>query len=640
MSGGSANERLKAILKAGRLFEGKYRILKPLGAGSFAVVVHARHEVMGRDVALKFLKPKVVEGNPEVGVRFVKEVQIAARLRHPNVVTIFDFGKTEGGINYMVQEFVDGVTFDELMPPGVPLPCERALNIIAQLLSCLEEAHANNIIHRDLKPSNLMSTKHKDTGDEVIKVLDFGVAKLLDDKNRTKDSTRQSTKFIGTPIYMSPEQILGQEVGPVSDLYSVGLMLYEMLTGDPPIEAEQVAEVVQKHLSNDAFAFPKLSLLPQNLQHVILKATQRRPELRFQHASHFIEALDDPSYAVSEEYNDTDLSMTPLGGVEQQEVDDVFSGKNYIAMPEEDYGDSEFQPSPVLSAPSSFGEGLPGLHPRVLKKRPGSSDAKLGSVHQERPEFTSDTSSHSGLFHMEGFEEEAGSSIQPLSGDSIELDMDVMRSVQQQRRQGTGSHIHSITAQTPPSSAAVRMASAAPQPMTSLLGVRAMVYLLAMGALFVHFVMISALLDGSSVLVRIVAGLAPGIVAFLWTLLVSSHNIDLEKRWFVPTSLRVLLMLGVFILSMLVLFPGRGKIALKHEAAWFLKNAPEHGFSGVMRRAAQGFAFPVARMCASMDKVLYGAKDELTVGETSETLETLETLETSGTLNTDDDVFE
>ena len=272
-----SNEHLRTILRAGNLFESKYRIMRPLGAGSFAVVVHARHEVMERDVALKFLKPKVVSANPDVSARFVKEVQIASKLKHPNVVSIYDFGETSSGIYYMVQEYVDGSTVDELMPPGKPLDPDRVHSIAQQVLSCLAEAHTHGIIHRDLKPSNLMSARD-DNDQEVIKILDFGVAKLLEkDESGIISHVRKSTKFIGTPIYMSPEQILGKQVQPASDLYSVGLMLYEMFTGQPPLVASQIAEVVQQHLSEDPFEFPLLHLLPKQAQYAIRKATSRHP---------------------------------------------------------------------------------------------------------------------------------------------------------------------------------------------------------------------------------------------------------------------------------------------------------------------------------------------------------------------------
>ena len=435
-----ANQRLKAVLKAGKLFEEKYRILRPLGAGSFAVVVHARHEVMERDVALKFLKPKVVANNPEVSERFVKEVQIASRLKHPNVVAIYDFGKTAEGIYYMVQEYIDGVTVDELMPPGEPLARDRALDMMRQTLSCLSEAHSQGIIHRDLKPSNLMSTRDE-AGKECVKILDFGVAKLLE-KNEDASfggGPRQSTKFIGTPIYMSPEQILGRSVQPSSDLYSVGLMFYEMLTGQPPIRAEQIAEVVQQHLSEKRFEFSRLMDLDPLFQGAILRATERHPDRRFQSAEDFLRALsqtapevnppvkEQPSAPIPSSLEPSGVhqadevpSLTPRARATLQglgpdsEPDDFFLGRNYLSpdVPGEDVAEEnvveehepvEFEPI----APSRARQPTP-----APAKRPAPAPA----VAPTRAGVTPQT----GLSRSKAGE--------------LELDMDAVRSVHKQRR--------------------------------------------------------------------------------------------------------------------------------------------------------------------------------------------------------------
>lgn len=279
---------------------GKYRLETVLGSGNFATVVKARHMAMGRDVALKLLKPEVVDAHPEVAQRFLSEVKIVSRLSHPNTVTIYDFGRMPEGILYMCLEYVDGQTLDSLVD-GKRLPITRASKIVRQVLKSLDEAHGMGIIHRDLKPGNIMvSDRHGES--DVVKVLDFGVAKLVGDDDEvraTRAPVRRSTQFIGTPIYMSPEQVLGQHVTPASDIYSLGLILYEMLTGDPPIDDKlNVAGVAQIHVDEAPIPFKYIDRLPAEWADVILKATCRQPEDRFQSVREFARAL--PAEASSE----------------------------------------------------------------------------------------------------------------------------------------------------------------------------------------------------------------------------------------------------------------------------------------------------------------------------------------------------
>ena len=573
----SANERLKRILRAGNMFEGKYRILRPLGAGSFAVVVHARHEVMGRDVALKFLKPKVVEQNPEVSERFIKEVQIASKLKHPNVVTIFDFGKTADGIYYMVQEFIDGHTLDEVIDeaPGEVLPMPRVLDIMAQVLSCLEAAHELNIIHRDLKPSNLMSVQRE--GKEVIKILDFGVAKMLEQGHRGMDA-RQSTKFIGTPIYMAPEQILGLAVGPSSDLYSVGLMFYEMLTGEAPIEAQQVAEVVQQHLDEFPFAFRSLSRLPKHLQASILKATNRYPEQRFTRASEFALSLDPATAQASapapvaqsppepeqpERFFGIDIKQEPAPKPQKSSDElDVFLGRNYIPMPEEDYPSSDFNPVSAPQDPSS----RPATPARPLPQAP---------------------SAVSGLTQMP---------------KELELDMDVVRQVQRERKMGTsdsgkrpslrsGKHPSSLRGATD----LRREASDAPST-SSFRAWHVPVYVMGVLGQLIMYVWITALADNVPAVLRVVFGFMPLIGTLLWVAFANNiKNKSFQTRYAVPMAVRSILVFIMVTAGVFVLFGSRAAVAFVHEGTWGVQFLPPSLLTYV-----QGAMEALAAVCATM----------------------------------------
>lgn len=557
MTGSSANEKLKSILRAGKLFEGKYRILRPLGAGSFAVVVHAKHEVMGRDVALKFLKPKVVEQNPEVSERFIKEVQIASKLKHPNVVTIFDFGKTEDGIYYMVQEFIDGDTLDNIIEttPNHILPMPRVLNLMRQVLSCLVQAHEFNIIHRDLKPSNLMSVTRE--GKEVIKILDFGVAKLLEpDKN--PGGARQSTKFIGTPIYMSPEQILGLRVQGSSDLYSMGLIFYELLTGEPPMEAEQVAEVVQQHLDEEPFAFPSLGKLPVNIQRVILKATSRFPEDRFKTAQEFVDALEgrfreESAASVAPEESPTEqerfFGLTLDSEAEDKKSSDnldAFLGKNYIGM--DDFEDSQFNPIIEKKKPN--------------KPAPPSSPARTSSPAHEVPTIQQPPKADTAI----SVNPTVDSALTQMPRD-LELDMDVVRQVQRQRQTVAAPAVKGPTHDTN---------SAVPAPKDKDRVGRSLLYFGALVAHLVMYVWITALTDGMPAPSRIIIALFPLVGVILWAGFGHSTNsTELGERWLIPISIRSLITLvGVALLVFLV-FPAKAEIAFAHEGTWGVGFLPE-----------------------------------------------------------------
>lgn len=329
-----ASPRLLDSIAPGTVLMNKYRVIEVLGSGNFAVVVRARHLEMDRDVALKLLKPEVVDAHAEVAQRFLAEVKIVSRLSHPNTVTIYDFGRTDQGILYMALEFVDGQPLDTLLE-GRRLSTTRVSVMVRQILKSLDEAHSQGIIHRDLKPSNIMVFDRHGESD-VVKVLDFGVAKLVGDddaKRATEVGTRRSTQFIGTPIYMSPEQVLGQRVTPASDIYSLGLILYEMLTGDAPIDDNlNVAGVAQVHIDDRPIPFKFIDRLPKEWSRVILKATTRHPADRFQSVREFARAL--PAEFAKDATGEFAKLIAPTEDTPL--VRDVFSGSGAYVDPVSD----------------------------------------------------------------------------------------------------------------------------------------------------------------------------------------------------------------------------------------------------------------------------------------------------------------
>jgi serine/threonine protein kinase len=233
--------KLEALV--GQTVDGKYRLDKLLGAGGMGAVYKARDLTQERDVAIKILHPDI-GGDPSISKRFDREAQSASRLDHPNCVRVSEFGTTSAGIKYLVMELLEG---EELYARlGKPWPPDAVLYVLEQVLAGLEHAHSCGIVHRDLKPENVFVT-HDAEGNEVAKIVDFGIAKLLDADGATEVLTRAGMVF-GTPRYMSPEQAAGGKVDERSDLYAVGVLAHEMLSGKPPFESEDLAAILRMQI--------------------------------------------------------------------------------------------------------------------------------------------------------------------------------------------------------------------------------------------------------------------------------------------------------------------------------------------------------------------------------------------------------
>ncbi len=226
--------------RVGELISGRYRITALLGEGGMGAVYLAEHVHMKKRLALKLLHPALA-GNEEVIARFRREAEAAAHLDHPNVVAATDFGQTDDGAFFLVLEYIDGTSLREVMEGG-PIPTGRALHIARQIALALGRAHEAGIVHRDLKPENVMLVRKEDDAD-FVKVLDFGVARIEPQTEREGSDqplTRLGT-VVGTPAYMAPEQALGEKVTARSDLYALGVVLYEMLTGKHPFDGDAMA---------------------------------------------------------------------------------------------------------------------------------------------------------------------------------------------------------------------------------------------------------------------------------------------------------------------------------------------------------------------------------------------------------------
>ncbi|MBI3070778.1 MAG: serine/threonine protein kinase [Deltaproteobacteria bacterium] len=277
---------------AGTVVAGRFKIVKEVGAGGMGVVYEATQLSVNRSVALKIIGTDVSR-IPNIVRRFRQEAEIVASLSHPNIVTLIDFGETESGDLFLAMELVRGLLLADRLALGKPIPPASAVSILAQILKALDHAHAKGIIHRDLKPSNVMLME-TDDGGSLVKLLDFGIAKVLREPTSGPAVTATGVGLVvGTPFYVAPEQAAGGRADARSDIYSAGIMLYELLVGVPPFADDDSQEVLMRHLYENLPPLPKEieKTVPDNLRDVMLRATMKRPSERFQSAREMRVAL-------------------------------------------------------------------------------------------------------------------------------------------------------------------------------------------------------------------------------------------------------------------------------------------------------------------------------------------------------------
>ncbi len=266
----------------GHKIDGKYELVARLGEGGMSVVYRARRVHIGDDVAVKILTGKFVKDDAAL-TRFRREARAAAMLRHPNVITIHDFGETDDvhAPAYIVMEFVKGTPLRELLLSEDHFSVERGLRLMRGICAGVGSAHRQGVVHRDLKPENILVVAPEDDFEfESVRVVDFGLAKLLADAGATS-----SGAVVGTPFYMSPEQCLGEPLDARSDVYSLGAMFYEMLSGEQPFGAATVSGVINRHLYEPPPPFSESLGIPRRVAIGIMHALAKDPEHRPQTAT-------------------------------------------------------------------------------------------------------------------------------------------------------------------------------------------------------------------------------------------------------------------------------------------------------------------------------------------------------------------
>jgi len=284
----------KESWRIGSVLAQKYRLDSIIGGGSVGTVFKGWHQVLGKEIAVKLIHSDLATDRT-ANKRFEREARAASHLNHPNCLEVLDFGEAEDGTMFMAMEYVDGVDLATMLNTSFPISQLRVVRIFRQVMLALDLAHREGVIHRDLKPENVMVTQAHRVHPDMVKVLDFGIAKLLDNSTVSKDSFHTLTGMVpGTPHYMSPEQAQGEELDGRSDLYAIGIMLYELITGRVPFDAPSPMKVIAMHLQYQPK--PPRKLFPgihEELEKLILGLLKKDRDERPNTAGDVVKALEE-----------------------------------------------------------------------------------------------------------------------------------------------------------------------------------------------------------------------------------------------------------------------------------------------------------------------------------------------------------
>jgi eukaryotic-like serine/threonine-protein kinase len=289
MEGSTARD--DSIVKPGDVVAGKYGIVRVIGEGGMGIVVEAVHQKLDQRVAIKFHRAQA-SGNDESVARFLREAKAAAQIRSEHVVRVTDVAMMENGAPYFVMEYLEGRDLDALIQAEGPLSIASALDYTLQVCEALAEAHSLGIVHRDLKPANLFLS-HRADGSVVIKLLDFGISKTLPKGAEAELSMTKTRALMGSPLYIAPEQMSStRRVDHRADIWSLGVLMHEMLTGETPFEGETLPEVCSSIAADDPIPLTsKRHDAPPELEEVVLRCLEKEPERRFEDVAELAMAL-------------------------------------------------------------------------------------------------------------------------------------------------------------------------------------------------------------------------------------------------------------------------------------------------------------------------------------------------------------
>ncbi|OYT71451.1 MAG: hypothetical protein CFK52_08125 [Chloracidobacterium sp. CP2_5A] len=304
---GGGLETVESDAFIGRKLEGKYHIEAKIGEGGMGAVYRARHVLMDAPLAIKILHPSLVSDATSVA-RFQREAQAMARIRHSNAIAVSDFGVTEDQINYIVMELFEGESLRKTLEREKKLPYAASIAIARQVCGALEAAHRSGVIHRDIKPENIFVSPQPD-GSYFVKVIDFGIAKIVTDASKGGPPLTRQGMIIGSPNYLSPEQCTGQDLDARSDIYSLGIVLFECLTGRVPFTAVTPVAVALLHANEPPPSLRSINPeIPESLDRLVMRALAKSKNDRPPSAREFAEELGRVARLVSPSFD----PVTPL----------------------------------------------------------------------------------------------------------------------------------------------------------------------------------------------------------------------------------------------------------------------------------------------------------------------------------------
>ena len=282
------------------VLEGKYHLERRLGQGGMGVVYHARHAYLKTQLAIKIILPDLVGNDPQLVTRFRQEALAAAAIRHQNVVSVTDYGVINGSVPFLVMEYVEGESLHDLLTREKVLHPERAFELISAVCAGVGAAHHQGIVHRDLKPLNIMICSDKPALSQAVKILDFGLAKIKSGELLGSFIQAQTTGLMGSPYYMAPEQWADDEPDARSDIYSLGVMLFQMLTGDVPFKGSSIPAIMKKHISDPPPTFSEIGVnLSPELEAAVRHTLQKEKENRTPTVEAMISELREAIYPMA-----------------------------------------------------------------------------------------------------------------------------------------------------------------------------------------------------------------------------------------------------------------------------------------------------------------------------------------------------